>query len=123
MDANYKNRNTILSYGLGREVGPIMAVGDARQNFTQKYRVVRVVDGKATVLRQGLLVPPPNVGKNVTPLYNDADGKAVSGATTLGDLDVVHAVDDLRSEVRRDRLGRAHATTASSRISRGSSTC
>jgi hypothetical protein len=88
VNANYKNPNTILSYGLGREVGPIMAVGDARQNFTQKYRVVRVVDGKATVLRSGLLVPPPNVGNNVTPAYNDADGKAVSGALTAGDLDV-----------------------------------
>jgi hypothetical protein len=88
VNANYKNRNTILSYGLGREVGPIMAVGDARQNFTQKYRVVRVVDGKATVLRQGLLVPPPNVGNNVTPAYNDANGKAVSGALDAGDLDV-----------------------------------
>ena len=88
VDANYKNRNTILSYGLGREVGPIMTVGDARQNFTQKYRVVRVVDGKATVLRQGMLVPPPNVGNNVTPAYNDANGKAVSGALTAGDLDI-----------------------------------
>jgi hypothetical protein len=88
VDANYKNRNTILSYGLGREVGPIMAVGDARQNFTQKFRVVRVVNGKATVLRSGLLVPPPNVGNNVTPAYNDANGKAVSGALTAGDLDV-----------------------------------
>ena len=87
VDANYKNRNTILSYGLGREVGPIMAVGDARQNFTQKFRVVRVVDGQATVLRQGMLVPPPNVGNNVTPAYNDANGKAVSGALTAGDLD------------------------------------
>jgi Domain of unknown function (DUF4331) len=88
VNANYKNRNTILSYGLGREVGPIKAVGDARQNFTQKYRVVRVVGGKATVLRQNLLVPPPNVGNNVTPAYNDANGKAVSGALTAGDLDV-----------------------------------
>ena len=50
-----------------------------------------IVEGRRqakAILRQGLLVPPPNVGKNVTPLYNDADGKAVSGATTLGDLDV-----------------------------------
>jgi hypothetical protein len=88
VNTNYKNPNTILSYGLGRQVGPIQAVGDARQNFTQKYRVVRVVDGQATVLRRGLLVPPPNVGNNVTPAYNDADGKAVSGALNLGDLDV-----------------------------------
>jgi len=88
VNANYKNPNTILSYGLGREVGPIQRVGDARQNFTQRYRVVRVADGKATVLRSGLLVPPPNVGNNVTPAYNDANGKAVSGALDAGDLDV-----------------------------------
>jgi hypothetical protein len=88
VDANYKNKNTIISYGLGTEVGPIMTVGDARQNFTQKFRVVKVSGGRATVLGQGLRVPPPNVGNNVTPAYNDADGMAVSGATTLGDLDV-----------------------------------
>jgi hypothetical protein len=88
VNANYKNPNTILSYGLGREVGPIMAVGDARQNFTQKYRVIKIVGGKATTLRSGLLVPPPNVGNNVTPAYNDSDGKAVSGALTASDLDV-----------------------------------
>ncbi len=88
VNAGYKNRNTILSYGLGREVGPILAVGDARQNFTQKYRVIRVANGKATPIRSGLLVPPPNVGNNVTPSYNDANGKAVSGALTAGDLDV-----------------------------------
>ncbi|HEX9707880.1 MAG TPA: DUF4331 domain-containing protein [Steroidobacteraceae bacterium] len=87
VDAGYKNRNTILSYGLGTEVGPIVAVGDARQNFTQKFRVVRVSGGKTTRLGQGLLVPPPNVGANVTPSYNDANGKAVTGALTLGDLD------------------------------------
>ncbi len=88
VDANYKNRNTILSYGLGTEVGPIVTVGDARQNFTQKFAVARVSGGKTNKLGQGLLVPPPNVGKNVTPSYNDADGKAVSGALTMGDLDV-----------------------------------
>ena len=99
VDANYKNKNTILSYGLGRQAGPIMTVGDARQNFSQKYRVVKVAGGKTTVLGQALLVPPPNVGKNVTPLYNDADGKAVSGATSLGDLDVYtrSTIFDLRS--------------------------
>jgi hypothetical protein len=87
VDAGYKNRNTILSYGLGTEVGPIMTVGDARQNFTQTFRVVKVAGGKATRIGHGLLVPPPNVGNRVTPLYNDADGKAVSGALTAGDLD------------------------------------
>ena len=88
VDAGYKNRNTIISYGLGTEVGPIMAVGDARQNFTQTFRVARVPANGDRTIGQNLLVPPPNVGKNVTPFYNDADGKAVSGATTLGDLDI-----------------------------------
>lgn len=88
VDAGYKNRNTILSYGLGTEVGPIMAVGDARQNFTQTFRVTKVTANGEHTIGKNLLVPPPNVGKNVTPLYNDVDGRAVSGATTLGDLDV-----------------------------------
>lgn len=88
VNAGYKNRNTILSYGLGTEVGPIQAVGDARQNFTQTFSVVKVVDSSATRIGQGLLSPPPNVGSRVTPSYNDADGRAVSGATTAGELDV-----------------------------------
>ena len=88
VDAGYKNKNTVISYGLGQEVGPIVSVGDARQNFTQTFRVVKVSGSRATRIGQELLVPPPNVGKNVTPAYNDADGKAVSGATTPGDLDV-----------------------------------
>src|SRR5688572_31371942 len=29
VNANYKNPNTVLSYGLGTEVGPIQEVGDA----------------------------------------------------------------------------------------------
>src|SRR5687767_2780067 len=87
VDANYKNRNTIISYGLGTDVGPIVTVGDARQNFTQSYSVVRVSPSGTKKIGQGLLVPPPNVGNNVTPAYNDANGKAVSGALTEGDLD------------------------------------
>ncbi len=88
VDAGYKNENTIISYGLGTEVGPIIAVGDARQNFTQTFRVRKVTANGDSTIGHNLLVAPPNVGKNVTPLYNDADGKAVSGATTPGDLDV-----------------------------------
>jgi hypothetical protein len=89
VDAGYKNRNTIISYGLGTEVGPIMTVGDARQNFTQTFRVVKVSGGNRTKLGQGLLVPPPNVGNRVTPFYNDSTtGRAISGATTPGELDV-----------------------------------
>ncbi len=84
----YKNPNTILRYGLGTEVGPIMRVGDARQNFVQKYWVTRVKTGESNRLNsRPLLVPPPNVGANTTPLYNGPDGRAVSGALTRADLD------------------------------------
>ena len=44
VNANYKNPNTILSYGLGTEVGAIQTVGDARQNFTQTFRVIKIPD-------------------------------------------------------------------------------
>jgi hypothetical protein len=79
-----KNQNTILSYGLGTEVGPILTIGDARQNFTQTYSVTK----NGTVVATGLPVPPPNVGLRTTPGYNDpSSGKAFSGATTLAALD------------------------------------
>lgn len=87
VDANYKNRNTILSYGLGTDVGPIVEVGDARQNYTQTFRVVKVSGGSGSRIGSDLLVPPPNVGNNVTPDYNDANAMAVSGAATAGELD------------------------------------
>jgi hypothetical protein len=77
----YKNLDTILSYGLGAQLGPIVNVGDARQNFTQTYRVARFTAGTLTVGGVGLLVPPPNVGGQTTPFYNDTSGRAVSGYT------------------------------------------
>jgi Domain of unknown function (DUF4331) len=89
-----KNPNTILSYGNGTEVGPIQNVGDARQNFVQTYDVTKVVTkddkgrrGPTTLVANDLLTPPPNVGARTTPAYNDANGKAVSGATSFGALD------------------------------------
>lgn len=88
--ANYKNTNTILKYGLGTEAGPIVTVGDARQNFTQTYSVARTVGSTMTDLNAGgttLLVAPPNVGVNTTPSYNDATGRAVSGAANRAALD------------------------------------
>jgi hypothetical protein len=102
VDAKYKNQNTILSYGLGTEVGPIQTVGDARQNFTQTFKVRKVVDhdegdnngyhghrrNDGRLIGRDLLIPPPNVGKTVTPFYNDVNGKAISGAATLGQLDL-----------------------------------
>ena len=85
---SYKNTGTILHYGLGTEVGPIVTVGDARQNFVQSYDVYSVVDGKRKHLNSTpLLVPPPNVGGNTTPSYNGPDGRAISGATSRATLD------------------------------------
>ncbi|MCC6490934.1 MAG: DUF4331 domain-containing protein [Candidatus Hydrogenedentes bacterium] len=83
-----KNPNTILYYGLGTEAGSINEAGDARQNFTQGYKVIRTNGATATVIGRKLLVPPPNVGLRVTPLYNDnVTGFAVSGATSFNELD------------------------------------
>lgn len=90
-----KNPNTILSYGRGAELGAINNVGDARQNFVQTYDVTKVVlkDGdkgrraQTAVVANDLLTPPPNVGARTTPAYNDASGKAVSGAATFDALD------------------------------------
>lgn len=87
-NANIKNPNTILSYGLGTEAGPIMTINDARQNFVQTYNVTRTVTGGSTsTVASGVFCAPPNVGNNVTPLYNDAQGRAVSGAIDAASLD------------------------------------
>jgi Domain of unknown function (DUF4331) len=88
-----KNPNTILSYGRGAALGPINDVGDARQNFVQTYSVTKVTAndtarrGETTVVASDLLTPPPNVGARTTPAYNDANGRAVSGATSFAALD------------------------------------
>jgi hypothetical protein len=82
-----KNPNTILSYGLGTEVGPIQTLNDARRNYTQTYTVTKVAGGSTSTLASGLLTPPPNVGRRTTPAYNDSQGRAVSGFTTFASLD------------------------------------
>jgi len=87
VDSGYKNLGTILAYGLGTEAGPIVSVGDARQNYTQTYQVTRWLSGNANTVGANLPTPPPNVGKNVTPDYNDANGIARQGAATTADLD------------------------------------
>ncbi len=86
---NYKNTNTILRYGRGTEIGPIMTVGDNRQNFSQTYTVSSLIGNSRTVLNGAapLYVAPPNVGINTTPFYNDANGRAISGATSRATLD------------------------------------
>lgn len=89
VSGQYKNTGTILRYGRGTEIGPIMDVGDARQNFTQTYTVSRVAGKSCTVLNgnASLLVAPPNLGPGTTPFYNDANGRAISGAATRATLD------------------------------------
>lgn len=79
-----KNPNTILSYGLGTEAGPIQSIGDARQNFTQTYDVFK----NGVLIGDDLPVPPPNVGARTTPAYNDSStGLPISGATSYEQLD------------------------------------
>lgn len=87
VDDNYKNANTILSYGFGTEVGPIVTIGDQRQNFTQNYGVLREFKDSFAPIFAGGFVAPPNVGNNTTPSYNDDDGFALSGANSLDELD------------------------------------
>ncbi len=94
----YKRTNTVLSYGqaiapLGAG-GQILNVGDENQNYTQTYTLTRVDwdsesdrATRSTVLGRNLLTPPPNVGNRVTPLYNDEQGRARSGAATFAALD------------------------------------
>ncbi len=84
-----KNPGTILSYGLGTEAGAIMSVDDARQNYTQTFHVERTVGAApgTEVTPPHLATGIPNVGNNVTPLYNDENGRAVSGAATESELD------------------------------------
>lgn len=83
-----KNPDTILSYGLGTEAGPILNPGDARQNYSQTYTVTKVAGGSSSSIGSGLSTAPPNVGKRTTPHYNDpSSGKAISGATSFPELD------------------------------------
>jgi len=89
VNGDYKNLKTILRYGLGTEAGPIIDVGDSRQNFVQSYSVVKHEGGTATKLNSGLrlLVAPANTGSRATPFYNDTSGRAISGAASPSALD------------------------------------
>src|ERR1700722_13224232 len=86
---NYKNKNTILSYGRGTAIGAILVVGGPQQNFTQTYSVTAVdaLTTISTVLGYNFMVPPPNTGSRITPSYNGYSGFAISGATTTAALD------------------------------------
>lgn len=94
-NGNYSNTNTILRYGRGADVngqpdvGGIQAVGDSHHNFVQTYSVSRAIGRGARVplTTTPLTVAPPNVGPRTTPLYNDANGRAISGATSRPGLD------------------------------------
>ncbi|MBL8064578.1 MAG: DUF4331 domain-containing protein [Chthonomonadaceae bacterium] len=85
--SRYKNKGTILSYGLGTEAGPINNVDDARQNYTQTYKITKIVGNQSTVIGDGVLVPPVNVGPRTTPKYYDANGNRIEGATSFAQLD------------------------------------
>jgi hypothetical protein len=92
---NYDNTNTILRYGRGADVngapdvGGIQAVGDAHHNFVQTYTVSRAIGRgpRVPLTTTPLMVAPPNVGPRTTPLYNDANGRPISGATNRAALD------------------------------------
>ena len=84
-----KNPGTILSYGLGTEVGSILGADSPRRNYTQFYNVTKVAGTGATPIGSGLLTAPPNVGRRTTPAYNDpSSGVAISGATTATGPDI-----------------------------------
>jgi hypothetical protein len=92
---NYKNKQTILSYGRGTAIGAIDTVGGPQQNFTQTYSVTEVdaFTFATKALGSSFTVPPPNTGSNITPFYNGLSAPsttpafAVSGATTVAALD------------------------------------
>lgn len=87
VNGGLKNQNTILSYGLGSAAGAIMNLNDAQQNFVQTYDVVRQQGNQKKRIGNDLQTCIPNPGSRVTPLFNDAGGRAVSGAATFAALD------------------------------------
>jgi hypothetical protein len=57
-----KNKNTILSYGLGTQAGPIVNVGDARQIIFEPGHQRTARQSR----QQQCFCPPPSVGQNTT---------------------------------------------------------
>jgi hypothetical protein len=83
---NFKKQNTILQSYLG----VVQHVGDANQNLTQTYTVVKVDHrtNQETLLGTGV-VPPNNQG-NATPFYNqgnNGENPAREGVATEAELD------------------------------------
>ena len=64
-----------------------------------------MVSGGNTTTLGTALCPPPNVGKKTTPLYNDANGHAISGATTEAGLDSL-------TKPRRSRRSQAEPSSS-----------
>ncbi len=63
------------------------AVDSEEGNESKEGKSHRTRLGASRVLARKLVVAPPNAGANVTPLYNDANGVAISGAADLASLD------------------------------------
>jgi hypothetical protein len=79
-----RNGNTFLY-----NTGPIRTLDDENLNLYQTYTVEEIVNGKVTVLGEGLPVPPANIGPKSTPAYEDLYHSAVQTfATDEGDLRV-----------------------------------
>ena len=98
------NLNTFLY-----NTGPITALDSPTWNRRQMYSVEKVVEGTSTVLAQGLMCPPCNVGPRSTPNYpalaQAAVHKLPSGETVFAgqraegfyvDLGAVFDLADLR---------------------------
>src|SRR5262249_15034522 len=57
--------------------GPITSLDDPNWNVRQSFRVTRVTKGDSTVLGDGLLTPPVNIGPRSTPDYEALAAAAV----------------------------------------------
>ena len=118
-----KNPNTILSYGLGTEAGPIMTVGDARQNYTQTYTVTKVSRRASTHDRQRT----PDAAAQRRQAHDAALQRRERPGGLRRDVvrqpGLVHAADGLRPAAPARPSSPGRARTASTRTRRASSTC
>ena len=108
VDEGYKNKNTAISYGLGTEVGPIVAVGDARQNFTQTFQVLkaerRSLPGPR--LRSAHAASERRQSCH-TRLQRPCDGQGSFGRDDVVGSRRLHAFDHLPAALWRGGLGRS----------------
>ncbi len=101
-----KNPNTILSYGLGTQAGPIMTVGDARQNYTQTYTVTKVNGGASTYGRQRTADAAAQRRQAHDAALQRHAPAGRSPARRRSHAGLVHPADRLRTGLRRGRLRR-----------------